>query len=63
VRNDATRSVNADESRPPPLRSKNVVNGPSCSYASASSTTVVVSSSNTTTNVMLMLYDETPVDR
>jgi hypothetical protein len=52
VRNDASRTVNADASRPPPFRSKKVVSGPSCSYASAPSTTVLVSSSNMITNAM-----------
>jgi len=55
AKNPATgfsRTVKADARRPPPLRSKNVVSGPSCSYASASSTCVFVSSSNRTSNPM-----------
>src|SRR5215813_1981574 len=63
VRKDATRTANADASRPPPLRSKNVVSGPSCSYESASSTIVVVSSSNVTTKLMCEVYDDEVVDR
>jgi hypothetical protein len=63
VRNDATRTANADASRPPPFRSKNVVSGPSCSYESASSTVVDVSSSNVTTKLMAKSYDARAVDR
>ena len=53
----------ADASRPAPLRSKKVVSGPSCSYASASCTIVVVSSSKRTRKVMRRPYDEPLVDR
>ena len=55
--------ANADESPPPPLRSKKVVSGPSCSYASASSTCVVVSSSKWTSNPMPATYADRAVDR